>query len=280
MAGGHISKIICVAQAGQTLDKTDVHNQCDFQIHEVWQSDDGRAVYMLSPQPKSSISLSVSNVDVFVLDENAPPPKLLLADMDSTIVTSETLDDLAAHFDMQEDVAKITERAMRGEMDFHEALEKRVQMLTGLPEQAIFDFLPKIETSPGAESLIYMCREKGIKPYLVSSGFTHVTEYIASKLGFEGHFGNRFVVEDGELTGAVQKPIQDKSAKLRILHELCDTHDSLPDEVIAIGDGANDIPMLQAAGYGIAYKAKPKVMDATALHIHYTDLSSLKYLFS
>lgn len=272
------TKVICIAPEGQMIDQSIV-DTVNFQINAVKKSDCGRILHIMSPQPKSAVNMEVEGLDVFILNADAPPPKLLLADMDSTIVQSETLDDLAAHFDIQDKVAAITERAMRGEMDFHEALRARVSMLKGLPEAAIFDLLPNIKLSAGAESLIYTCKKNDVKTYLVSSGFTHVTGYIAEKLGFDGHFGNRFVISDGVLTGDVVEPIQDKTAKLRILNELCEAHDIIPDEVVAIGDGANDIPMLQAAGYGVAYKAKPAVIAATDMGIVHTDLSAVGGLY-
>ena len=271
------SKIICVAPEGQGVDASAV-DSFSFQINDIQKSDDGRALFVYSPQPYDSISVELDGLDCFVLNSDAPKPKMLIADMDSTIVESETLDDLAVYFGIEDKVAEITERAMRGEIDFESALTERVAMLKGLPEQAIFDSLRDIKISRGAESLIYMCKKNSLKTYLVSGGFKHVTGYIADNLGFDDHFGNEFIIKDSILTGDVKKPIQNKDSKLRIMNDLCDLHEISLEEVITIGDGANDIPMLQAAGYGIAYKAKPKVVKVTRLRIDYTDLSAAQYI--
>ncbi|MGM0421729.1 MAG: phosphoserine phosphatase SerB [Pseudomonadota bacterium] len=252
------------------------------QISDVSFSANERALIVQSPQPvaqvRSSLPADRHDMDVFVIDTTAPPPRVLLADMDSTIIESETLDDLAAHFGIAGPIAAITERAMRGELDFGEALTERVAMLEGLPESAITELLPKLEISHGAAELIAACKAKDMTCVLISGGFTHVTGYVADKLGFDAHHGNEFVITKEKLTGEVKQPIQDKDAKLKMLNSLVSDLDITSSEVIAVGDGANDIPMLQAVGYGVAYHAKPKVIEATDLHIIHTDLSALIYL--
>ena len=276
------SKIIIIAPNKATVNET-VLDRIEFQISNVKKSQDGRAICLYSPQPVRSIHQSIKDFDcdgdIFVLDAKKPTPQLLICDMDSTIIESETLDDLAAAFGLEEKVSAITERAMRGEMDFATALFARVEMLKDLQEQAILDLLPKLKISEGADTLIQAARSHGIKCLLVSGGFTHVTGYVADKLGFDAHHGNSFIIKGGRLTGRVQEPIQDKTSKLKILNEMCDEMDISDESVMAIGDGANDIPMLEAAGYGIAYKAKPLVRAAVPLQINNTDLSSATYIF-
>lgn len=275
------SKIICVAPYGEKIDAA-IADDLLFQINDISLSADGRALLLQSSQPvphiRENLPEDIRNMDVFVIDSQAPSPRVLLADMDSTILESETLDDLAAHFGIAGEVAAITERAMRGELAFHEALTERVAMLKDLPETAIDDLLPKLEISHGAAELIAACKAKEMTCVLVSGGFTHITGYVAEKLGFDEHHGNEFVIVKEHLTGEVKQPIQDKDTKLKMLNRLVDDLDITAAEVMAVGDGANDIPMLQAAGYGIAYKAKPKVVEAVDLQIKNTDLSALVYL--
>jgi len=275
------SKIIFVAKDNRKADVA-ITDDIACQISDVSLSTDERVVIVQSPQPVAQVQKSLPDdrreMDVFVIDTAAPPPRVLLADMDSTIIESETLDDLAAHFGIAGEIAAITERAMRGDLDFDAALTERVAMLEGLPESAITELLPRLEISHGAAELLAACKAKEMTCVLISGGFTHVTGYVADKLGFDAHHGNEFVITKQKLTGEVKQPIQDKNAKLKMLNTLVSDLDITSAEVMAIGDGANDIPMLQAAGYGVAYHAKPKVIEATDLHIVHTDLSALIYL--
>lgn len=276
------TRLILISPEDRRIDET-VLNGLKFQITDVKFKDENRAVQIISPQPRKDVREACQALrdqhDIFVLRDDAPQPKLLICDMDSTIIESETLDDLAAAFKLQDKIAAITERAMRGELDFKSALTERVSMLKDLPEQEIFDLLPKLKISKGADKLITKAKAKGVTCLLVSGGFKHVTSYVAKNLGFDDDFGNEFIIKGGVLTGDVKQPIQDKNAKLNILNEFVDDMDITNDEVMAIGDGANDIPMLQAAGYGIAYKGKSVVQDAVDLQINHTDLSAAAYLF-
>ncbi len=276
------SKIICVHQNNTPIDKT-VLDSLKFQINDVVTAKDGGAICISSPQPAKDVRAALGghefDGDIFVIKASAPRPQLMICDMDSTIIESETLDDLAAAFDLKDKIAAITERAMRGELDFSAALNERVSMLKDLEEQAVLDLLPHLDISKGAQQLVTTAKKYGATCLLVSGGFRHVTGYVADKLGFDDHYGNEFIIKKGRLTGEVKKPIQDKNAKLRILHEYCDQLDLENAQVMSIGDGANDIPMLQEAGYGIAYKAKPLVREAINLQINKTDLSSAKYIY-
>jgi len=276
------TQLIFIAPQNARVHKT-VVDQLKFQITDVAQTSDGRALKIISPQPRKDVREAVAVLDLpydyLVTKRDALKPKLLICDMDSTIIESETLDDLAAAFGLQDKISAITERAMRGEIDFREALTERVAMLKDLPEQEIFDLLPGLKISAGASDLLAKANRAGATCLLVSGGFKHVTSYVAEKLGFHHDFGNEFIIKKGKLTGEVKQPIQDKKAKLEILNDFVEQMDITNDEVMAIGDGANDIPMLQAAGYGIAYKAKPIVQDAVDLQINRTDLGAAAYLF-
>lgn len=218
-------------------------------------------------------------VDIFVQPHDEfRKKKLLVADMDATMIRQETLDELAAHFNLKDKVAAITEKAMQGEIDFHEALRQRVRMLKGLPEAALFETLRKIEYSTGALSLVRTMNRQGAKCVLVSGGFDSFTGPVASTLGFYKNFGNRLGIEDGKLTGEVIPPIVDKLAKERLVTEQakfigCDLR-----HVVAVGDGANDIPMLKKAGAGVGYFGKPAVVEATPHQIRHTDLTAILYM--
>lgn len=278
-----VTRLILVSKKGTAIDET-VLERLKFQITDVKKSEDARALTIISPQPRRDVRAACKDLDLpydyFVVPNDQPRPKLLICDMDSTIVESETLDDLAAAFDLKEQIAAITERAMRGDIDFASALNERVSMLKGMDEKKILDLLPHLRISQGAKDLVNTAKRAGATCLLVSGGFKHVTGYVAQELGFDGDFANEFIIKKGHLTGEVKKPIQDKNSKLLILNDYVDQLGISNEEVMAIGDGANDIPMLQAAGYGIAYKAKPIVQDAVNLQINHTDLSSAIYLFN
>jgi len=202
---------------------------------------------------------------------------LFLADMDSTIVTSETLDELGAEAGLKDKIATITERAMRGEIDFHGAIKERVGMLKDLPAHTLDTTLKNTEISKGARTLLKGLKNEGVFCVLVSGGFTFFTGAIADKLNFDAHHGNVLYIEDGKLTGDVQEPILDKNAKLNFLKLYCEELSLDLSETIAIGDGANDLPMLEAAGLGIGYHPKPLLEDTLINCIRHTDLTSVLY---
>ncbi len=213
--------------------------------------------------------------DFVILPADAPRPKLFLADMESTIIEQEMLDELALYVGKQAEVQAITAAAMRGELDFKAALLARVQMLAGLPENLLHEVAQKITPSAGAEKLLQGLLAKNIPCWLVSSGFTFFTSIVAQQFGFTEHRGNVLDIQHGKITGLVQEPILDKHAKLAALHEACARYHCRPQEVIAVGDGANDLLMLEAAGYGVAFRAKPKVAEAAPNRLDYADLSAL-----
>lgn len=186
--------------------------------------------------------------------------RLLVADMDSTIIGCECLDELADFAGKKAEVATITERAMAGELKFEAALMERVAMLKGLPVsalQACFD--ARVRLNPGAETFVRTMAANGARCVLVSGGFTFFTSRVAKLAGFAADFSNTFLIEDGALTGAVGLPILGRAAKLTLLSAEAAAHGLTAADALAIGDGANDLDMIKAAGLGLAYRAKPIV---------------------
>lgn len=213
-------------------------------------------------------------IDVVVLPVSIRSKKLLICDMDSTIVQTETLDDIAEAFGIGQQVREITAKAMQGELDFRQALDKRISLLSGLTEE-VFDKIAKtVQFNSGAEKLISLAQKKGIRTVLVSGGFEPIVKVVAERLGFDRYVCNQLEVSSARLTGKVIEPIIDGDAKLNVLIEECQQLLIDPDQVCSIGDGANDIPMLQAAGIGVSYQGKPLVCASTPYQINSTGLDS------
>jgi phosphoserine phosphatase len=189
-------------------------------------------------------------------------PRLVVMDVDSTFITGEVVEMLAARAGAEELVTEITERAMRGEIDFAESLHERVATLAGLPESVLADVLAEVEPSPGAAELVAELAARGWPVGLVSGGFIEIVQPLAATFGITLTRANALEVVDGRLTGRVSGPVVDRAAKERILREYAATVGIPMERTIAIGDGANDIDMVQAAGFGIAYNAKPLLCDA------------------
>jgi phosphoserine phosphatase len=217
-------------------------------------------------------------VDAILQPAAARRKALLVADMDSTMIGQECVDELAEFVGLRERVAAITERAMRGEIEFEGALKERVALLEGLPAAAIDEIVEtRIVDTPGARALVATMRAHGAHTALVSGGFTLFTERIAARLGFHEQRANRLDVAGGALTGRVIEPILGREAKRAALEELRSAL-ALPVEgTLAIGDGANDLDMLLAAGLGVAFHAKPKVAAAAAARIDHADLTALLF---
>ena len=184
---------------------------------------------------------------------------LIVSDMDSTLITIECVDEIAAGVGLKDEVAKITEQSMRGELDFEQSLRKRVALLAGLDERVLEEVYENVlQLSPGAEFLLEACKRNDVKFMLVSGGFTFFTERLQQCLGLDFHFANVLEVENGKLTGRLKGRIIDAQAKADLLREYRERLGLAPWQVVAMGDGANDIPMIREAGFGIAYRAKPK----------------------
>lgn len=204
--------------------------------------------------------------------------KLFLADMDSTIITVECIDELADFAGFRAEVSAITERAMNGELDFNEAFRARVAMLKGLKEevlQRVFD--ERVRLTPGAATLVRTMRANGVYTALVSGGFTFFTNRVRDEVGFHMDMSNELLFEEGALTGIAAEPILNSSAKLNTLEALRHEKNLRREETLAIGDGANDIPMIEAAGLGVAFHAKEKAAAAADANIRYGDLTTLLY---
>jgi phosphoserine phosphatase len=224
-------------------------------------------------------ALGAAAIDIIVQRAEGRRKKLLLADMDSTMIGQECIDELAAEIGKKDHVAAITERAMRGEIAFEPALRERVALLEGLPVAVVSQVLArKITLTPGARALVQTMRRDGALCVLVSGGFTLFTAAIAEKLGFHEHRANTLLVgEAAELTGRVAEPILGKEAKLEALIASRTRLALSEAETLAVGDGANDLAMLQAAGLGIAYHAKPVVAEAAAARVDHADLTALLF---
>jgi phosphoserine phosphatase len=205
--------------------------------------------------------------------------KLLVADMDSTIINVECLDELADMAGLKPQIAAITERAMRGELEFEAALRERVGMLKGLSLSALEKtYSERVRLNPGAKSLLATMRAGGAHTMLVSGGFGYFTQRVAQACGFHAERGNTLLDDGDTLTGEVGMPILGRQAKLDALEEAAAQLKLDFAETLAVGDGANDLAMIQRAGLGVAYHAKPVVAEAAGAAINHNDLTALLYL--
>jgi phosphoserine phosphatase len=218
-------------------------------------------------------------VDVVVQKAAARRKRLLLADMDSTMIGQECVDELADFVGRKAQVAAITERAMRGEIAFAPALRERVALLAGLPQSVIAEVIAKrITFTPGGRMLVATMRRHGAYTCLVSGGFSAFTHPIAAAIGFDENRANRLIVDaDSRLSGAVAEPVLGRDAKLATLIALRERLALAPGDTMAVGDGANDLAMIGAAGLGVAFHAKPVVAEAAAARIDHGDLTALLY---
>ena len=222
-------------------------------------------------------TLAEAPVDAIATAAEGRRKRLLIADMDSTIVTTETLDEIAAFAGLKEKIAEITRRSMNGELDFRQALIARVGMLEGLSVTALEATWAETRMMPGAAELVGTMRAHGAVCCLASGGFTFFTGRVAERLGFHHHVSNVLLIADGRLTGRVQEPVFDRNAKLATLTRLA-TDNALPMEAtLAVGDGANDLDMIRAAGLGVAFKAKPVVAAAAGARVDHGDLTALLF---
>jgi phosphoserine phosphatase len=218
-------------------------------------------------------------IDAVVQPAAARRKRLFVADMDSTMIQQECVDELAAYAGLKDHVAPITERAMRGEITFEPALRERVALLQGLPVSVIDEVLrERISLMPGGRTLVATMRANGTHTCLVSGGFTGFVDRIASMLGFDESRANTLEIEAGALSGRVHEPIMGREAKRATLVELRERLGFTAADTLAVGDGANDLDMLLEAGLGVAYHAKPKVAVAAAARIDHGDLTALLYV--
>ena len=217
-------------------------------------------------------------IDIVVQPDAFRRKKLFLADMDSTIIGQECIDELADFAGLKAHVAQITERAMRGEIEFEPALRERVALLKGMSMSVIDEVLAKrITPTPGAREVVATMRAHGAWTCLISGGFTHFTKAVAGRIGFQENRANELKLEHGKLTGEVAEPILGRAAKLATLLELREAFDLDDIDTLVVGDGANDLGMIQQAGLGVAYHAKPAVAAAAAARIDHGDLTALLY---
>jgi phosphoserine phosphatase len=218
-------------------------------------------------------------IDVnMVTADSSRRKRLLVADMESTIIEQECLDELAGFAGVQEQISDITARAMRGELDFEAALKERLGLLKGLDADLLQRVYDGVTLMPGAETLVHTMRRHGATCALVSGGFTFFTQRIAARLGFDLHRANTLEIADGKVAGTVASPILGREAKLQTLQELTKAGGLQPGETIAVGDGANDLAMIEAAGLGVAFRAKPILSQRAAACIVHGDLTALLYL--
>ena len=249
--------------------------------------------------PVTAIDLHVSGIDTDALRTDArrrrPPAqgidvavqpanlqrrgmRLIVMDVDSTLIQGEVIEMLAEHAGYGNEVAEVTEAAMRGDLDFEESLRERVKLLEGVPESAFDAVYDAIVLTPGARTLVRILRRLGYRFALVSGGFSQITERLADDLGIHFSRANELEVVDGKLTGEIVGDVVDRAGKARALREFAAELGLTEASVIAIGDGANDLDMLNAAGLGIAYNAKPVVRDAADTSVNVPYLDTILYL--
>jgi phosphoserine phosphatase len=224
-------------------------------------------------------TLDVLPIDVVTQSSAYRRKRLLVADMDSTIIEQECVDELADLIGLRDEVAAITRRSMRGEIDFDGALLRRVALLRGLAvDEAERIMRERITLTPGARTLVATMRAAGAMTAIASGGFTLFTAHVARLSGFDRHFANELVVEEGRLAGTLQGAVFGPTAKRTVLRELREEAGLDQRETLAVGDGANDIEMLAEAGLGVAFRAQPAVAAAARARIEHGDLTALLYL--
>ena len=242
---------------------------CDFDID----ANEIEHIQALAPE------LDALKIDWAIQNPSERRKRVLVADMDSTMIEQECIDELADAIGIKDQVSGITERAMRGEIEFDPALRERVQLLKGLPLSKISHVIEnRISLRAGGRQLVQTMKAKGGYTALVSGGFTMFTSRIADQLGFDENRANTLLTSEDTLSGMVQEPILGSDAKVKAVQEICAKLNLTPNDVMAIGDGANDLGMIKLAGSGVAVHAKPKVAREAKFAINHSDLTALLYL--
>lgn len=242
------------------------------------------AIEFINPKAAASLQIARDIIGEAKVDANLVPvlnrrKKLLIADMDSTMINEECIDELGAALGIKEQIAEITERAMRGELDFEEALDARVGLLKGLPLDQVKEVRrERITYAQGGRVLIQTMKTHGAYTALVSGGFTLFADYFGKRIGFDEATANVLEFNDDRLTGTVARPIVDKDTKLAKLQQLATEQNLTLEDTMAVGDGANDLMMIKAAGMGVAIHAKPIVAAEAQYQFNHSDLSGLLYL--
>jgi phosphoserine phosphatase len=248
-------------------------------VAEVW-VEDGEACDLQFGRDMAAArtALEGHGYDVVVQPAEHRRKKLIVADMDSTMITVECIDELADYAGIRAEVAAVTERAMRGELDFEAALDARVALLKGLDARVIDHCHDqRVRLTPGAQALVQTMAANGAYCLLVSGGFSRFADRVAADIGFDAAIANELIVAEGRIGGTVRKPIVGAEGKRQALLDAAAARQIPLDETLAVGDGANDIPMIRAAGLGIAYHAKPAVIAAADARIEANDLTALLY---
>jgi phosphoserine phosphatase len=223
-------------------------------------------------------SLGMTGIDAVFVPSAGRRKKLLVADMESTVIENEMLDELADFLGLRDKIAAITARAMNGEIDFAGAVNERVGLLKGLPVAKLDEAAKRIRYMPGGATLVATMKQHGAYCALVSGGFTYFTKMVAARLCFDFDAANVLVHDDKILAGTVELPILGKEAKLATLDHLSSSRGLAAVDAVTVGDGANDVPMLKEAGLGVAFHAKPAVAAQVPAHIDHGDLTALLYL--
>jgi phosphoserine phosphatase len=217
-------------------------------------------------------------LDAFVLEADRQRPRLFVFDMDSTLIQAEVIDELAGLAGVKDRVAAITERAMRGEINFRGALDERLRLLKGLPETRLQELIESVLLSEGLEALMSGLHAAKVKTAIVSGGFGFFGRQLKQRLGFDYLFCNELEIVDGLLTGRAGAEVVDATKKAASLREVAEREEIPLEQVVAVGDGANDLPMMRLAGIGVAYRAKPVVKASAQYRLSHSHLNSLLHL--
>ena len=276
---------VLTAAPGKILNSQKLDQLClNWQASDIiWLAEYEAVMFRFSHRPEDYDShwaeWQADHVDLNLIDGMPGPKRILIADMDGTMIEQECLDELAELAGVGQQVRQVTARAMNGELDFENALRERVALLNGQPADIIDNVLNhRISFMPGAHTLLSTMRKHGGYAALVSGGFTPFTQHVSSHLGFDEHHGNDLIVTEDMLTGAVASPIKGKATKRQICLDLSTRLQIPMSDIMAVGDGANDLAMLDIAGMGVAFHAKPVVAAASRWRINHGDLTALLYL--